>query len=66
MAKKQVIEFCGAFTGRAKKQDNETVEQFADRVERALNEVMDRYAKRFNVNIGVDYGDIRGRGDATP
>lgn len=59
MTKKKVIEFCGAFSGKALKQDNETMEQFAERIERAMNEVMDRHAKRLNVSIGVDYGDLK-------
>jgi broad specificity phosphatase PhoE len=57
---KQIVEFCGAFTGKAKKQDSETMEQFAERIERALNEVMEKHAKRLNVNMGVDYGDLKG------
>lgn len=56
---KQVIEFCGAFSGKAKMRDNETMEQFAERIERAMNEVMDKHAKRLNVNVGVDYGDLK-------
>jgi transposase len=58
MAKK-VIEFCGAFNGKAKKQDNETMEQFAERIERTLNWIMEQHAKRLNVNMGVDYGDLK-------
>jgi hypothetical protein len=59
---KQVIEFCGAFNGKAKKQDSETMEQFAERIERALNEVLAKHAKRLDVTVGIDYGELTGRG----
>lgn len=64
MARKQVVEFCGAFTGKAKKHDNETMEQFAERIERAMNEVMEKHAKRLNLNMGIDYGDLKEKPDA--
>lgn len=57
--KLKMVEFCGTFEGKAKLREGETKEQFAGRVERAMLAVLDRYASRLNVNVGVDYGDLR-------
>lgn len=56
---RKVMEFCGAFNGKATLRPGETPDQFAARVEEAMQSALDRCCKRLDVTIGVDYGDIR-------
>jgi hypothetical protein len=60
--KRKVMEFCGAFEGRASMRPGETPEQFAERVEEAMQNALDRCCKRLDVSVGVDFGDLRDNG----
>lgn len=56
---KRTLEFCGAFEGRVSLRKGETPEQAAERAQQAIQKAIDDHCKRYDVNLDVDYGDLR-------
>lgn len=63
VSKRKTLEFCGAFEGRVAIRKGETPEQAAERAQDAIQKAIDDHAKRYDVNLAVDFGDIRVEAD---